>query len=130
MSFLNIRFPRLNKNPNLAENDSEISYESYIAKCKVVKTLYVSNDVYNCLGNELMEDTNHVLYEGIGGSSSDAPELQGKEFFEIMSNPSLSELFGDTCYKNVVEVVNTDNQEKFYVNTEGYKYARYVGRLA
>ena len=32
MSFLNIRFPRLNKNSNLAENDSEISYGSYIEK--------------------------------------------------------------------------------------------------
>lgn len=128
-NFINVRFPRLNKNCDLTENDNEIGVASIVNKCRVMKRIDVHDAVYRCMGNELMDDVNEVLYENIGGSRSDDPRLDGIEnFMTILNNHELRAIFEETMYTMVVEVNNIDTGAAFYVNTEGYAYARYVGR--
>ncbi len=48
----------------------------------------------------------------------------------MCNSKELTAIFRATCYTPVVEVVETYDGvsgRRFYVNTEGYDYARYVG---
>lgn len=126
---IDVRFPSLNKRSNLIENDGAIAESNKVHRCRVMKRLKVHNAVYNAMGNELLSDINDSLYESIGGSRSDDPRLEGIDnFFTILNNPELKEIFMSTSYMMVVEVMNIDTGAAFYVNTEGHKYARFVGR--
>lgn len=84
--------------------------------------------MYTALGKSLMDD-NDSLWEKIGGAESDML-VDGKEptFQQLCSSDELMAQFRATCWTNVVVV--TDGKRAFVVNTEGYKYARYVGRIA
>lgn len=130
-NFISVRFPSLNKNCSLVENDECIEESSYSSKCKIIRRVSVSNDVYNALGNNLLSSGNESIWGYIGGSESADERLSHvKDFTEIMASPELTKIFRETCYTKVVEVKNLDNEEIFYVNTEGFDYARYVGRAA
>lgn len=127
-SFVQVNFPALNKNCTLSENDKAIAEKPRQAKCKVRKILKVCAAVYTALGKSLMDD-NDSLWEKIGGSESDML-VDGKEptFEQLCADASLMDQFRATSWTNVVVV--TDGKRAFVVNTEGYEYARYVGRLA
>lgn len=127
-SFVQVNFPALNKNCTLSENDKAIAEKPRQTKCKVCKVLKVCAAVYTALGKSLMDD-NDSLWEKIGGAESDML-VDGKEptFEQLCANASLMDQFRATCWTNVVIV--TDGKRAFVVNTEGYEYARYVGRLA
>lgn len=127
-NFIKVAFPSLNKRCDLVENDEAIRDSHNINNCKVMRSIEVSSDVYECMGEELLDDVNDSLYGRIGGSMSDDPRLEGKEWIEIINNPELREIMEETMYTLVVEVINRDSGDKFYVNTEGHAYARYVGR--
>lgn len=126
--FVQVTFPALNKNCTLSENDKEIAAKPRISKCKVRKIIKVCAAVYTALGKSLMDD-NDSLWEKIGGAEADML-VDGKEptFEQLCSNDKLMAQFRATCWTNVVIV--TDGKRTFVVNTEGYEYARYVGRLA
>ncbi len=123
-----VTFPALNKNCTLTENDKEIAAKPRTSKCKVRKIIKVCAAVYTALGKSLMDD-NDSLWEEIGGSESDLL-VDGKEptWEQLNRDEKLMAQFRATCWTNVVIV--TDGKRTFVVNTEGYEYARYVGRLA
>ena len=68
-------------------------------KCLVVKEKIIDNKKYNNLINDFYQQTN--IYEKIGGYNG--------------------------VYTEVIKIINKKNNDCFYVNTEGYDYARYVG---
>jgi hypothetical protein len=122
---VNVRFPALNKNETLQENDSYIEENSSVSRCRVQKIVCVPPMVYDALGETLLDDNS--IWEKIGGIRA------GKGFSKV----TIEQLWKDaalmTAYKkvaltNVVKV--TDGKREFFVNTEGYSYARYVGRRA
>jgi len=134
---INIRFPALNKNGDLADNDARIAGDPRVSRCKVVKTLVVPPAVYDALGATLLD--NNAIWEKIGGAETDDPDCravldhEGEErgAFLALQKAGLIDRFRQTCYTFVVEVKTTGKgREPFYVNTEGYDYARYVGRAA
>lgn len=126
--FVQVTFPALNKNCTLVENDRAIAETPRQAKCKVRKIIKVCAAVYTALGKSLMDD-NDSLWEKIGGAESDML-VDGKEptLEQLYADAELMAQFRATCWTNVVVV--TDGKRTFVVNTEGYEYARYVGRLA
>lgn len=67
------------------------------------------------------------MWEQIGGAWSDAPELENVDYIQMCNSKELMAIFRATCYTPVVEVKEKDGCRIFYVNTEGYEYARYVG---
>lgn len=131
MSLIKIAFPKLNKTDSLEETDHEISNGQNVEYCKIMRSVKVSDAVYNRLGTEFMDNGNEAIWGYIGGSRSDDPRLAcALNFNEIWNNTELRKIFLDTKYTMVTEVYNKDTGDSFYVNTEGYGYARYVGRQA
>lgn len=126
---IKVAFPKLNKTCCLEETDYEISKGYNVESCKVERSISVSDAVYNRLGIELMDNGNEMIWGYIGGHYSDDPRLAHVEHpNQIFNNPELKKIFTETMYALVTEVVNKDTGDKFYVNTEGYGYARYTGR--
>lgn len=120
--FVTVSFPACNKNHHLDDNDLEIRGNADTGLCEVKKVITFTGDNYAKVSKQLL--TSFDFWEKIGGSYCDDQHLAGlaehsKEYYAAWRK------HGITC---VIEVVNTDTNDKFYVNTEGYSYARYVGR--
>lgn len=126
---IQVSFPALNKNDWLQENDIEIMRQPRAQKCEVVKVVELTPADYDEIAESLLTDRAD-LWEGIGGSKCYHPELDGVHWSIIASDPKSMELYRETSAVQVVKVVCTDpvNRLAFYVNTEGHRYARYVGR--
>ena len=82
-------------------NIKEVEQRQFAANtnCLVVKKKYISNDLYKNLINDFYQQ--NEIYEEIGGYNGD--------------------------YTEVIQIVNKETKDSYYVNTEGYNYARYVG---
>ncbi len=105
-----VRFSKINKSCTLRENDERLrEFPSKPNLCVVEKSISVAAKMYRELGQTLLSD--NAIWENIGGVS-------------ILDDDSASVAF------SVVEVINADDSDAFYVNTEGHNYARYVGRQA
>jgi hypothetical protein len=103
-NYITIAFPTINKNNTLAENDQRISEDFLSKKCLIKKTLCVCDAVYTELGESLLDSND--IWERIGTLSDE-----------------------DGKWRTLVTCVeNSKTGDKFYVNTEGYSYALYVGR--
>jgi hypothetical protein len=125
--FQTITFPSVNKNNSLAENfESMVVYGTNDVKCLIKKTIEMESYQFDGVANSLLENRPE-LWEQIGGAYSDAPEFEGLTDMEVFNNKELVEIFRKTCYTPVVEVKEKNGHRAFYVNTEGYGYARYVG---
>lgn len=122
-----VTFPIVNKNNTLAENfEAMVMYGTNSEKCEIKKTVELNKYRFNGIANSLLENRNE-LWEQIGGAYSDAPEFKGLTSEQVFSNPQYVQIFRDTCIVQVVEVKCIETGKAFYVNTEGYDYARYVG---
>ena len=135
---MRIRFPSLNKNHLLKDNDDEIAKGWNTEKCVVKKHIHLSAKEWNEITESLLTNRTE-LWEEIGGAYSDDERLDGATMEELFSNPELMKIFRATYVTNVVRVSIEPEIEKlinhgdvyimpFFVNTEGYGYARYVGR--
>ena len=125
--FKTITFPSVNKNNSLSENfESMVVYGTNDVKCLIKKTIEMESYQFDGVSNSLLENRPE-LWEQIGGAYSDAPEFEGLTDMEVFNNKELVEIFRKTCYTPVVEVKEKNSHRAFYVNTEGYGYARYVG---
>lgn len=125
--FVTVTFPQLNKNESLAYNfEAMVIYGTNDEKCLVEKTVELSGEEFETVSNSLL-DNRPELWEQIGGHDSDAPELENCTYIQMCNSKELMEIFRATCYAYVVEVICKESGRKFYVNTEGYDYARYVG---
>jgi hypothetical protein len=123
-----VLFPTFNNNDHLADNDRRIFEYSLETRCKIVKTITLTDEQYQEVAESLLMDRAE-MWQGIGGSTSDAPECRGIHWTRIVQDAELISIWRQTCYTPVVRVCR-ENGEEFFVNTEGYAYARCVGRRA
>ena len=127
MKFITVTFPQLNKNNTLFENfEACVMHGTNDQKCLVQKTVELEESEYETVSNSLLENRAE-MWEKIGGAWSDAPELENVTYVQMCNSKELTQIFRDTCYTPVVEVIEKGGRGKFYVNTEGYDYALYVG---
>ena len=137
---MRVRFPKLNKNNSLADNDRwAIEEGENVEECIVRKVILLNLNEWAEITNNFL--TGNEIWENIGGCFSDDPRLDGVEADQLWSDHKLMNIFRDTAVVNVVRVglepdadkaINGDEirEPHFFVNTEGYNYARYVGRAA
>lgn len=139
-AFVDVRFPSVNKNDTLASNDREIEDRSSVSRCKVCRVMELSLDDWLSVTNSLLDDRGS-FWGRIGGQ-----ELSNldREAFRVLcrehganadqwttwvSQPVLMDWFRTHSFTEVV-ALTCRGQAPILVNTEGYDYARYVGRLA
>lgn len=129
-SFVDVDFPKINKNDDLCENDDQIAAGAHRTFCRIDKVVTLDPNAFRRISRSLLQGRSHVWCD-IGGSSSDAPELQDVSYVQIMNDERLLAIYRETACTHVVLVQCTDSTRRpFFVNTEGYDYARYVGRLS
>ena len=127
--FAQAAFPIVNKNNTLEGNKECIKEDYRISLVYVVKTLDLSKEEFDKLGSSLLESKDcwqDEAGENIGGQDSFDPLLDDLEISEIQADKDLSIRLRNSIYTKVVEV-RAEDRMPFYVNTEGYDYARYVG---
>lgn len=125
--FVTVTFPDVNKNNTLADNfRSMVMYGMHAEKCEIKKTVELDEEQFDDIANSLLQDRPE-LWEKIGGTYYDAPELEGLTYEQFFGNERNVQIFRETCRTLVIEVKCPETGEAFYVNTEGYDYARYVG---
>tara|TARA_Y100001973_G_scaffold9001_1_gene12254 strand:- start:2336 stop:2791 length:456 start_codon:yes stop_codon:yes gene_type:complete len=138
---IRVRFPRINKNDTLDGNDKWASQEGEnVEDCVVKKVVELSLPEWEEVTNSLLASRPN-MWGNIGGQFSDDPRLEGVPLELLWSDNYYMNIFRDTCKTDVIrvtlkkeddEAVNGDEVRvpHFFVNTEGYDYARYVGRIA
>ncbi|MEM7176026.1 MAG: hypothetical protein AAF443_08955, partial [Chlamydiota bacterium] len=96
-----IKFANLNKNNTLAEYKDIVYNKNNYKVCEVIveQEVHLTQKEFDVISNELLRD--NPIWKGIGGNE-DSKRITTK-------------------------VVNKDTKEAFYVDTQGYGYARYVG---
>jgi hypothetical protein len=137
-TLVTVRFPALNKNDTLQRNDEEIERRYYRENCVVEKVVKLTAREWNAVTQNFMADND--LWKRIGGRTllgedrADFAALcieHGADAEDPVTwyrNPLLMEFFQGHCFTQVV-AVQAPGRPTIYVNTEGYAYARYVGRI-
>jgi Large polyvalent protein associated domain 29 len=118
-------FPACNKNQDLTDNDQEILEKSDLVNCLIKKIVTLTPDDYLIVSESLLNNRPE-LWERIGGAQIEDRYLEGlqegsKEYYQAWQ---------DHGQILAVLVINAETQDRFVVNSEGYDYARYVGRTA
>lgn len=124
----NIAFPSLNKNDTLNEYleqletpyNEEREYKNYnICDCKVTKEINFTNEkAYNYFINNLLSDFDFLVDEG--GTYTDDPRAENMSQLTKDEKESIK-------WINLVVVVKLNGENKFYIDPQGYNYARYCG---
>ena len=128
-----VKFANLNKNNTLAEYKVEVEKDDFYTRdCLVRQVVYCDEKSWDVLTDGFLDD--NELWGQVGGQ--DLTPSDEKLFYETFPDEDESYLkwssttrdwFRSRCLSEVTKVVNTDSGDVFYVNTEGYNYARYVG---
>lgn len=138
---LDVRFPRVNKNDTLAQNDEYAKARPSVSRAIIKKTLYLGSRDFAHIGDSLLDDRGW-MFECIGGAGllpddevvfNAMARQKGRDpedFRSVCGDQDLMNWFRQHCVVEVVAVVNRETSDAFFVNTEGYEYARYVGRAA
>jgi len=116
-------FPRCNKNNGLAENDQEILDGPVKTRIVVKKVITLSAEDYQLVSESLLVDRGY-LWEKIGGGQIEDNYLAGL----VEGSPEYWDAWREHSETLVVQVINHFTGDRFLVNSEGYDYARYVGR--
>ncbi len=123
-NLVSVRFPKMNKNNSMRDNDEEITKGFYTEDVEIKKTVTLSNEEFKKVSENLLADDKR--WEKIGGRNIDEKYLEGvKE-----GSSDYYKAFREHGVTEAVKVINKLTKEVFYVNTEGDEYARYVGRDA
>lgn len=122
---LTVYFPACNKNHDITDNDLEIISKPCKTTTIIKKNIVLNNDDYIIVSESLLNDRPY-LWDKIGGAQVDDKYLEGltphtDEFYKAWRE------HGETLG---IMVSNAETKDCFIVNTEGYGYARYVGRTA
>ena len=119
---IKVKFPNMNKSNTLESNNKEMDgeYGYVINSCRVVSEHIISGKEYDDISVTLLQDRPEY-FEGLGGWSLDDKYLEGIEegsdrYYQAWKNHGITAV-----------VRMTDGTREFYVNPEGYSYARYVG---
>lgn len=135
---LDVRFPRVNKNNTLSENDERLREGQRIATCRVRRIVQLDLADSLQVSTSLMEDR-PSLWGRIGGQELSPVDQQAfqalcrrhgadaDDWTTWAYTDVLLSWFQLHCTTPVVAVIS-EGMDPFFVNTEGYGYARYVGR--
>lgn len=126
-------FAKLNKNDTIESYEEEILKGEYDAQQVIIKkVLEVDFHTYIGMQHSFLDDFDG--WEKIGGhelldtAKEDNPEMFEKVRAEksfLSLNEEERQFFKENCAREVVKVTHKNNS--FYVDTQGYNYARYVG---
>ncbi len=130
------RFPSINKNNSIEENEKQIKDGYNTNKCAIKKEVELTAKQWDQLTNNLLENNND-LFEQIGGADlldedllkadiSIQNDFNNAENFWNLTEES-QKFYRQNCVTLVVKI--SHQKEFFYVNTEGHNYARYVSEL-
>ena len=92
------------------------------SKGYIVKTIVLSHQEFEYRKNNLLEPWKEIA--GFGGTIN--PDMQDVTMEELWNNPDLMEKYRKNIYIELVKVIDELTGETFYVDPEGYDYARYV----
>ncbi len=129
---LTLSEPKLNKNCTIGEYVSQLYTDDfYDTKSKVVKVINITDAQWLEFVDNLMDSHSFIEYDKSeegnqkGGSECNDPIFDGKTWSDVASDPVLLDYYRENCV-SLVHAIVSPNQRTFYVNTEGYNYARYV----
>jgi len=122
------KFANLNKNQNIKQYEDEVNKDKYFTPKCIVKRIVEFKDLYAWLyfKNNLLD--NYDFCHEFGGSKLLDSDPRANEINdEINYNEELLNYFKYSAYEIVIEVKYKNENEKLYVNPQGYSYPRYVG---
>jgi hypothetical protein len=122
---INANFAKLNKNCTIQEYRTEVAKgQFYRDEVKVNAVAVCSNEQYVEISNSLM---NHREWmQEFGGTYCDYDF--GREINAIWElTEAEMDIFKKECYNIGIVVLNAETREWFFVDSQGYGYARYVG---
>lgn len=119
---IEIVMPTTSKIDTLSEVDKECAITKKTTRALVVQTCLVSPARFDYLANNFL--TKQPEWEYVGGCSIEPEHVAG------LNSGSMSywyawEKYG---YTKVTQITNDITGETFYIDSQGYDYARYVGR--
>lgn len=116
--------PKLNKRCTLEEYTAQLldvtEYEEVPARCSEI--LIMNNAEYNHFKNNLLCD--YDFLKGLKCGTGSDYETNKEHVWQLTKEEM--EQWQAQSYRVATMIFNKDTNEKFYVNTEGYAYARYV----
>ena len=139
MLIKNIKFGNMNKQDRLQSYINQVLRgETFTELVRVRKTIYLFDWQWDMRKNNLLDNVED--YDKIGGrsyigSNREIIELLSTinddftNFFKVQDEiqAKFGKRYFDYIATDCVMVCNTDTDEKMFINTEGYDYARYVG---
>ncbi len=124
----NVHFAKLNKNETLDEYKRLCAKGDYRLENIIIKKIIFLDSVeWEKITNSFLDDL--ALWNEIGGREYTGEDRSIIEFdgqFWELSDDQVQEYRTNSSTLTVM-VINETTKETFYVNTEGYNYARYVG---
>ena len=133
---IKVKFPSLNKNGEIADNQARIAECFNVNVCRITKILDVAPAEFDLIANSYLSDQ-PGLWEGIGGSEL-APAAVAEFNALALANgidpdgemapfqDSLRGFYRANCQVRVV-LLRAPGRPAQFINSEGYAYARYVG---
>lgn len=116
--------PKMNKNNTIEEYTKQLldvtEYDTVNARCYEV--IVMNNKEYNEFKNNLLK--NYKFLEGLQcGTGSDCDNIEKEHVWEFTEEEM--NRWKAQSFRVATMIYNKDTDEKFYINTEGYSYARY-----
>jgi hypothetical protein len=132
-----VKFADVNKQNDLEDYKAQVEAGDYYEKeCFVKQRIFVTQDEWDNITNSFLQDLD--WWKEIGGHDLGTfDRARFKNFFpkeDVKASywdltPEAQKFFKDNVKALTTELINEETGEKIYINTEGFKYARYVGVL-
>lgn len=120
---LKIRCAAYSKPSTLGEAYESARTSGQIREAKVVKVINLSDEVFDAWINDVYAiQSEEITTEG--GSASDDPRIPD-DLPCYKWTPEMMEIFRETSYE-LVHAVQSPHRKTFFINSEGYEYARYI----
>jgi hypothetical protein len=119
------KFARLNKNGTLREYQNLVAtgpdaYHDWL--CQITHFVFFAPDDYDAFANRLISDMD--WFPTLGGIESDMSPKPDGDYYTW--TPEQQAEYSRLAYRVVFAVV-APNRPMFFVDPQGYQYARYVG---
>ena len=123
-----VKFAKINKCNTLSEYKQQVKNGEYYLEDIFIEKIVIVDDMdWSIITKNLLNDCG--LWEKIGGSTyigEDEEIINSDKWFHELT-PEQQEDYRNNNATLTVIIINKDSGDSFYVNTEGYEYARYVG---
>lgn len=129
-----LKMPKLNKLGDIGEYLVQLNDVTQYStpRAKIMGVVKLTNEEWDNMVNNLLKHQDFWERDAetggvVGGNNTDAPEWEDvTDFFAAYSKPEMKRIWDTTCYE-LVHAITAPNRRVFYVNNQGYDYARYVG---